>query len=52
MIMTRLIVKMRCAYQDRRTLFLCMDYYEGADLRYHLCQYKLQFSENMTSTVA
>lgn len=29
-----------------------MDYYEGCDLRYHICQNKLQFTEEMISTLS
>ena len=35
------IVNMRSAFQDREHLYLVLDYVEGGDLRFHLCQRRL-----------
>ena len=41
------IVNMKYSFQDEDHLYLIMDYYQGGDLRYHLCKYKT-FSETQT----
>ena len=46
----RFIVNLEAAFQDRDYLYLVMKLYKAADLRYHLCQYKLTFTESQIST--
>lgn len=39
------IPKMHCAFQDFSHLYLCLDYIDGGDLRYHMCQNRKNFNE-------